>query len=132
MPIEPQIPKEQPGQEKPVEDRRSETQNLTAMVVRSFEEMGPRGRRRIRMGGIFFMTIGAVPPAIAGAFGRSLSGSYLTFEGLIFAAGLLLFWPDAFILFIKVVPGAVVKVMPNRIPSLFERRNQIAKPKDEE
>lgn len=120
---------------RPTNDRRSGTTLTGQMVIRSFEAMGRKGRMRMRIGGGILMMLGAIPPAIAGAFERDLAGSYLVFEGAIFLAGLLLFWPDAFVLFVKMIPGAVIavaKVMPNRILSLFERRNQIEKPKDEE
>jgi len=127
MPEHVQGPEEQDPEELEPEDtseRRSETVSLTRMVIQSFLAMGPKGRKRMRIAGVSVMALGAVPPAIAGAIpGGNLSIPYLLFQGVVFSAGLLLFWPDAFVLFVRMVPSALVKIIPTKILGKLDRRN---------
>ncbi len=91
------------------------------MIVRSYENMTPQGRRRLRIAGALMLILSITLPLVGGLF-VELSAYYWIFSGVITVAGLCLLWPELGLWLVNAIPNALVKILPSKLLSRPDRR----------
>ena len=104
------------------EKKRGVNSGPPTMIMASFKEMGKKGRMRMRFSGSALMAFAVGMPMIAGLF-VELSIPYWLFSGVIFFGGFCLLWPEMGLYLIDRVPAGIAKIMPTRLLSRPDRRN---------
>lgn len=107
-------------------ERRELNSGPPTMMMKSFQEMGIKGRRKMQWVGGVLMTLSAVVgltvPLIA-----TVPIPYYILVGVIFLVGCGFFWPQYGVLLLSAVPVAIAKIIPTKkvVDALRpERRNR--------